>query len=314
MSLKHSVYFIFRMEEQSAKNAFTYKEIECASALNKLKRKIPYGWDLNIYRGCQHGCKYCFAMYSHKFLDDAEYFNNIYVKTNVVERLEVELRSKSWKREIVNVGGVTDSYQPAEADYKLMPEILKLLIKYKTPAIISTKSDLILRDYDLIDQLSRITYINIAATITSMDEDVRCKIEPDGVESVRRFEMLKEFRKTNASIGLHVMPIIPFLTDNEENMESICYNGREANVHYMLPGILYLRGNTRKYFFDFIKVQYPHLYDELFALYKTGSVNKEYKDQFYKMLNVLRNRYNLPSGYSKPMKEKIAGKEPTLFD
>ncbi len=81
------------MEGQFIQNIFTYKEIECASALNKLKRKIPYGWDLNIYRGCRHGCKYCFAMYSHKYLDDPEYFNNIYVKTNIVEKLEIELRN-----------------------------------------------------------------------------------------------------------------------------------------------------------------------------------------------------------------------------
>ena len=86
-----------------------------------------------------------------------------------MDELEKELRSPDWKREVINLGGVTDSYQPAEADYQLMPEILRLLIKYRTPAIISTKSKLVLRDYDLIDQLSRITYINIAATVTTID-------------------------------------------------------------------------------------------------------------------------------------------------
>jgi len=170
--------------------SFKSIEINCTSALNKLKRKIPYEWDLNIYRGCQHGCKYCYAIYSHKYLNDEEYFYNIYVKTNIVEKLEKELRHSSWKREVVNIGGVTDSYQPAENKYKLMPEILKLLIKYKTPAIISTKSDLILRDFDLIDELSKITYINIAATITTTDENLRKKIEPQGCESNKRFEML----------------------------------------------------------------------------------------------------------------------------
>ncbi len=146
-----------------------------------------------------------------------------------------------------------------------------------------------------------------------MDEDIRRKIEPNGVESVKRFKMLKEFRKTNASIGLHVMPIIPFLTDNEENMEAICCNGHEADVHYMLPGVLYLRSNTRKYFFNFIKYQYPHLYDELSVLYKTGGANKEYKDQFYRMLNLMRNKYNLSGGYSKPMKEKMRGEEASFW-
>ena len=135
----------------------TFNEDICNSALTELKRKVPYGWDLNIYRGCQHGCKYCYAMYSHKYLNSEEFFTDIHVKTNIVDELEKELKRNSWKRDVINIGGVTDSYQPAEAKYLLMPEILKLLIKDKTPAIISTKSKLILRDYDLIDKLSRIT-------------------------------------------------------------------------------------------------------------------------------------------------------------
>ncbi len=283
-------------------------ETSCVNALNKLNRRIPYGWDLNIYRGCQHGCKYCYAMYSHEFLNDADYFNHVYVKTNIADQLEKELIHSSWKRDVINIGGVTDSYQPAEAVYKLMPEILKLLIKYKTPAIISTKSDLILRDYDLIDQLSRITYVNVAATITTTDEEVRKQIEPEGCETQKRFEMLKTFRRTNASTGLHVMPIIPFLTDSYANIESICINGREANVHYMLPGTLYLRGKTRNVFFDFIKNQHPHLYDDIRNEYKTGGASKEYKDNLYKMLNKLRNEHGLTGCYSKPMKEKMHDK------
>ena len=125
-----------------------YKEIICATACNKLKRKMPYGWDLNIYRGCEHGCRYCYAMYSHDYManGEEEYFNDIYLKTNIAEKLEEQLAGRLWKREVVNIGGVTDSYQPIEEKYRLMPEILRLLIKYRTPCIISTKSDLILRD------------------------------------------------------------------------------------------------------------------------------------------------------------------------
>lgn len=296
--------------------AVKFTEIPCKTALNKLSRKIPFGWDLNIYRGCQHGCKYCYAIYSHDYLNDNNYFGNVYVKTNIIDVLEQELKRKSWKREVVNIGGVTDSYQPCETDYKIMPEVLKLLIRYKTPAIISTKSDLILRDYDLIDQLSKITYINIAATITTTNEKIRKSIEPDSCESSKRFEMLKVFRKTNASVGLHVMPIIPFITDGYENLESICSQAQQANVHYMLPGTLYLRGKTRNYFFKFIETQFPEAYKDLKMLYKTGGATKEYKEHLYKMVNELRDKYKLSSSYSKPMKEKmhLENKQYTLFN
>lgn len=115
-----------------------YREIKAESALTKLKRKIPYGWDLDIYRGCQHGCHYCYAMYSHCYIDpDKSFFSDIYVKINIAEKLEEELRSADWKQEVINIGGVTDSYQPAEERFRIMPDILNLLIKYKTPAIIS---------------------------------------------------------------------------------------------------------------------------------------------------------------------------------
>ncbi|MGJ7922288.1 radical SAM protein [Neobacillus sp. LXY-4] len=282
-----------------------FKEVTVNSALNKLKRKIPYGWDLNIYRGCQHGCHYCYAMYSHQYLDSTNFFKEIYVKTNIIEELEKELSRESWQREVINIGGVTDSYQPAEAKYKLMPEILKLLIKYRTPAIISTKSNLILRDYDLIDELSRITYINVAATITTMDESVRMKIEPGSSTSLARFEVLKAFRKTNASTGLHLMPIIPYITDNEENFDHLFRKASECIVHYVLPGTLYLRGHTRKHFFEFIDKEFPSESDKIKALYKTGGADKEYKNELYKMVNRIRDQYKLSSSYMKVMREKL---------
>jgi DNA repair photolyase len=282
-----------------------YKEITCSVACNKLKRKMPYSWDLNIYRGCEHGCIYCYAMYSHQYLDSEQYFDDIYVKTNIVEQLEQQLSSRSWKREVVNIGGVTDSYQPIEAQYKIMPEILKLMIKYKTPCIISTKSDLILRDYNLIEELARITYVNVAATITCMDEEIRRKIESNGVDSLKRFAMLKEFSKTNASTGLHFMPIIPYITDTRENVDSLYAYARDSSVDYVLPGTLYLRGKTREVFFDFIKKEFPDLYEELTLLYKTGGADKEYKNKLYLMVNEIKAKYNLSGSYSKPMKEKL---------
>lgn len=277
----------------------------CDSALTKLKRQVPYGWDLNIYRGCSHACRYCYAIYSHQYLNADGFYDDIFVKTNVVEQLERELSSPTWKREVINIGGVTDSYQKAEEHNLLMPQILKLLIKTKTPAIISTKSTLILRDYDLIDELSRITYINVAATITAMDEEVRKKIEPGSAPSAERFAMLKQFARTNASIGLHVMPIIPFLTDSRENFEALCIGAKEAGVHYLLPGTLYLRGETRKVFFDFIGQSYPDLLPQLQAMYQTGGADKEYKNRLYLMVNDLRDRYGISSSYTKPMREKI---------
>lgn len=285
--------------------AVNIRKISVKSALTKLKRKIPYGWDLNIYRGCRHGCHYCYAMYSHQYVGSDEFFSDVYMKENIVEQLEQELSSDNWNREIINIGGVTDSYQPAEASCKLMPEILKLLIKYRTPAIISTKSKLVLRDYDLIDQLSRITYVNVAATITTMDEAVRARIEPGGAASLERFEVLREFRRTNASTGLHVMPIIPYITDSEENFDNMFRHAAECKVHYVLPGTLYLRGDTRRHFMEFIEKEFGNIQEDFRRLYKTGGADKAYKNELYIMVNRLRDKYGLSGSYTRPMKEKL---------
>ncbi len=282
-----------------------YHEIQVKSALHKLKRKIPYGWDLNLYRGCSHNCVYCYAVTSHQYLNCSDFFGEIFVKTNLAGVLESELASPGWNREVINIGGVTDSYQPAEEHYRLMPQVLELLIKYKTPAIISTKSSLIMRDYDLIDQLSKITYINVAATITTCNEAVREKIEPGAEPAAKLFEVLSRFRETNASIGLHVMPIIPHLTDYKNNLEELCRRASASRVDYLLPGTLYLRGNTRKRFFDFIHKEYPGIEDHFRALYQTGGAGKQYKEAMYKVLNRFREKYNLSGSYMKPMKERL---------
>ncbi len=116
--------------------------------------------------------------------------------------------------------------------------------------------------------------------------------------------MLTAFRKTNASVGLHVMPIIPCLTDSYENIDRLYSLAKDSNVHYVLPGTLYLRGKTRTVFFAFIQKEFPTIYGDLLALYKTGGADKEYKNTLYKKVNEIRERYLLSNSWSKPMKEK----------
>lgn len=280
-------------------------ETTCQSALHRLKRKIPYGWDCNCYRGCSHQCCYCYAM-NCKPYNEIENSQAIVVKTNIVEELEKELSSPNWKREVINLGGVTDSYQAAEAQYQLMPEILKLLIRYKTPAIISTKSDLILRDFELIAQLAEITYINIAETITVQDETIRQIIEPNAVSAQRRFDVLQAFSQTKASVGLHTMPIIPYLTDHQENLEWIMSQGQRCHVDYFLPGVLYLRGQFRQHFFQVMDQALPSISQQLKQLYQKGAASPAYKTQLYARINELRVRYQLSSHYMQPMRERLA--------
>lgn len=126
-----------------------------------------------------HHCQYCYALYSHKYLEQDDFFGKVFVKENIVELLEKKLRSKRRAREVINLGGVTDSYQfAAEKTYQLMPQILKLFIKYKQPCIISTKSDLILRDIALWDELAREVPVSIGVSLITTDEKLQAIVEP----------------------------------------------------------------------------------------------------------------------------------------
>ncbi|MGN8913375.1 SPL family radical SAM protein [Anaerofustis butyriciformans] len=276
------------------------KEIECKSAINKISNsRLPYSLDLNIYRGCSHKCSYCYALYSNSYLGSTDFFNEIFVKKNILEVLEKELRKKK-DNKIINMGSVTDSYQPLEEKYGLMREVLKLMIKYNQPIIISTKSDLILRDIDLIEKLSKKTYVNIASTITVMDERIRKLIEPYSKSSIQRINMLKEIGKTNANTAIHMMPIIPYITDSIENIDKIFYLGKQINVDYILTGPLNLRGQTRSYFLNFIRKNFSEEYKKIEKLYESSStLNKEYLTNLNKKIYFIRKKYNISSNYMK---------------
>jgi DNA repair photolyase len=311
---------------------------------------FPFKWDINVYRGCEHGCKYCYALYSHQYLksemefgsngngskggsgkggkggssnrggsgDAGNYYRRIYAKTNIAEQLEKELSRPGRKRELVNFGGVCDSYQPAEKEFELMPEILKLMIKYKNPIVISTKSDLILRDFDLIDELSQVAFVNIASSITTMDEKLQKLIEPAGVSPKRRFKFLEKFKETNAAIGVHSMPILPFLTDAPESLEEVFSRTKDVEADYIIVVPLSLRSQTRKYYFEWLANQFPHLYDPTRLLYKNGGLDKAYKTHLYqKIITPLLQKYALSTDYMKPVLQNIPAVErqqKTLFD
>ena len=312
-----------------------YKEIISKSACTKTKRSMPYKWDLNIYRGCEHQCKYCYALYSHKYLESNypesidsneansnKFFNNIYIKTNIAEELDKQLSKPSWKNEMIAIGTVTDSYQSIEKKYELMRDVLEVLIKHKNPAIISTKSDLILRDLDLINELSKVNFINIAVTITSLDFEIQQALEPNAPFSEDRLRILEIVRKqTNASTGLHFMPIIPYLTDNYEHIDSMFKSAEERNIHTLLAGPLNLYGKTRGVFLNFIKNDYPEIYHDILAIYKNGRVDRNYSRELYSKIIKIKKNYSVDMNYIKVIKEKLVdyreienSKQSILFD
>lgn len=282
------------------KSTIIFQDYKCKEVLYQLKRKgLPYSFDLNIYRGCSHNCQYCYARKSHKYLNSEKFENEIFIKANIGEVLEKELKRGRTGGKFINIGGVCDSYQPTERKCQLMPGILKILIKYKQPVIISTKSDLILRDIELIDQLAHHAWVNIAVTITSDNDEISSKVEPGASLPEVRWNILHKFSQTKASTGFHFFPILPFLSDDKTSMEKMVRRASEVKVDYMLSGVLYLSGEIKEKYLSFIKREFPEYYFDYVKLYPRGRVNLDYKSKIHSFLGRMREKYGVNAKYSK---------------
>lgn len=285
--------------------------ITCKSAFRKLKKRIgPYEHDMNIYRGCAHRCAYCYALYSQHYMEKEDFYHDIFVKENIAEVLAKQLASPHWNRQLISIGSVCDSYQIAEKDLQMMRKVLPLMIRYQTPIIISTKSDLILRDLDLIKELAEVTYVNIAATITTMDEKTASIIEPGAVSPKRRAEMLRIFRKeTNASIGMHVMPMLPYISDDDASFHQLLQCAKEIDVDYATFGPLNLIGDTKRSYFQMLAQSYPHLVAPYQRLFLHGRIDRTYLSSVYQRLHPLRIAYGISGDYMRKAREHFKKQE-----
>jgi DNA repair photolyase len=280
------------------------KEIIVKSAIHYHDVKFASNHDLNIYRGCEHKCKYCFAQYSQRYLE-SDFFDDIFVKVNIAEVLEKELGKKSWERKPINISGICDCYQPLEEKYKLMPQVLELLIKYKNPTIILTKSSLILRDFELIKKLATITHVQVGVSVTTMDEKIREKLEPNASPTMDRLNALKKFTETNCETNVLLMPIIPYLTDNIGNLEEIYKKCNEYKVDNVIASALHLRGDLKNYFYSFLRCNFPETFKKIQHLYYKSYVGKDYNIKLHNFLHKLEVKYNFSNSLYEKSKDIV---------
>ncbi len=279
-----------------------YKKIIAKVALNKNDSGFtPYKYDLNVYRGCEHNCSYCYAMYSHKYLDDDKnFFNNVYFKENIAEILDFELSKKSWKHDLIGFGTVCDSYQPIEKDLKLSRRCLQVMLKHKNSFYMSTKSDLILRDIDLLKEMSSQFPISLALSIITTDDILGKILEPGATPISKRIETAKKLKsETNALVGIHLMPVIPFITDDKQNLENIIKLAKNLNLDFVVVDMLNLYGETRKSFFEFVDENFPEKARLIKELYSNSKKIKEYSINLHKIIKEIKNNYNFHNKYLK---------------
>lgn len=234
------------------------KEIKAKTILGTMKS--PDSWfgvkyNMNLYKGCEHRCIYCD---SRSECYQIENFDDVLVKINAEEILNKELKGKKVKG-IVGTGSMSDPYTPAEAKYGLTRKALSLIAFYNFSVHIVTKSNLVLRDLDILKLINR-NYANVAFTITTTDDALAKKIEPLAPSPSERFEAMKELSRAGIRTGVTMMPILPFIEDNKENIESIIKNTTKYGGKYIVPWFgMTLRDRQRSYYYSKLNALFPDL-------------------------------------------------------
>jgi DNA repair photolyase len=295
-----------------------HQPIECKTLLHHHDTGyLPYHWDVNIYRGCAHSCPYCFARYSHEYLGyrgPFDFEQRILVKVNAPQVLDRELASPKWRGELVNLSGVSDPYQPAEKQFGLTRQVLEVMLKHRNPTILGTKSDLILRDLDLLSRLSEMTFCCVAVTVTTLDENLRRQLEPFSPPASRRAALLKKLKEAGVKTGLLATPIFPYLTDDQHSLEDLVRTAAECEVDFFVAGVLSLKSSARQRFLPFLKQQFPELYPKYRQLYRGWSAPREYSRGVYERVRLLQEKYGVKQNIQWPQGTGPRVRQMPLFE
>ena len=272
-----------------------YEEMEARSALNRVEN-MGFRWSLNSYRGCVHGCHYCFARKYHSLydLDPGKDFSSIIiVKTNLPAVLRKELSRPSWRNETVAFGTATDPYQPIEGKYRITRGCLEALRDYYTPVGLVTKGTMVVRDADVLSDLTRTAGCSVCFSITTLNTDLWRKLEPGTPPPQKRLLALERLVNSGVSAGVLLAPIVPGITDARANLEEVARAAAEHGARFLGSNVLYLKEGTKEHFMEFLQSSYPDLVATYHQLYPTSFAPRGLQERLRLRVQRLKDIYQL---------------------
>ncbi len=311
---------IARMAAQStlleAKRQVVYLEMPARSILNRSKPGMPFQWTINPYRGCEFGCKYCYARYTFEYMEMpvTDFEDRIFAKAAAAHLLAQELRRID-RREQIAVGTATDPYQPAERRYGLTRSILEVFAREKGWRLgMVTKSDLVTRDIDLLREVARRNVLSIHVTITTLDEKLARLLEPRAPRPALRLEAVRKLSEAGLAVGVTAKPILPALNDGERALDRLGKAAKDAGARLFHGGAVFLTPSALQVFLPFLERHFPELaprYREQFA--QSAYLGRAYKDALQVRLQKIRERYGLDAGTLDYKPELWVEEQATLF-
>jgi len=278
-----------------------YFTLPTKSLLNRCvsNRQMPFTWTINPYRGCEFGCRYCYARYTHEFMemrDGMDFEQKIYVKQHAAELLRQELhRVKA--DEPIALGTATDPYQPAERRYEVTRGILEEFARHHGLELgIITKSNLVTRDLDLFGELAKHNKLSVHVTITTLNTELARILEPRAPRPDLRMDAVRALSAAGLRVGVSCSPVVPGITDSPADLEALVRAASEAGADYVFANPLFLKPCSAAVFLPFLKENFPHLAENYRQRYQDRAfLPPSYGKRLSQLIAKLKEKYKLGS-------------------
>jgi len=276
-----------------------YFTLPAKSLLNRCvsRRGLPFTWTINPYRGCEFGCQYCYARYTHEFMemrDGAEFEQKIYVKQHTADLLRRELR-KVKPGEAIALGTATDPYQPAERRYEVTRGILEEFTRHRGFELgIVTKSNLVVRDVNLLRAVAQNNALSIHVTVTTLNVDLARILEPRAPRPDLRMEAVRELSAAGLTVGVSCSPVLPGITDSPADLEAVVRAAAAAGARHIFAGPLFLKPCSAAVFLPFLEQHFPQLVENYRQRYRDRSfLPPSYGKRIAELITRFRQKYGI---------------------
>jgi len=286
----------------------TYIETTCKTALNRV-RGMPFAWSLNPYRGCTHGCHYCYARATHPYVGfdaDEEFATKIVVKTNLPEVLRRELARPSWTGERIAIGTATDAYQPCEGRYRLTRRALEALLERRNPVGIVTKSTLIVRDLDLLAALAAVAPVSVYLTVTTLDPGLWRLVEPGTPPPRQRLAIVRRLNEAGIPTGVLVAPVLPGIIDGAAALDALAAAAAAHGARSFGASPLRLAPLVKEHYLGFVAATFPDLLPRYERAFTGVNAPRPYQDGLEARVARVRARHGLVERQRRPAFAAIA--------
>ena len=275
-----------------------FRTLPVRSLMNRVvsRRGLPFTWSINPYRGCEFGCRYCYARYTHEFMelrDPADFERKIFLKQSAAWLLRQELRSVK-PGEAIAIGTATDPYQPIERRAKTTRSILEVFAGERGLDLgIVTKSTLIERDIDILQRIAERNHLTLHITITTPDARLARILEPRAPRPDLRFRTVRRLREAGLRTGVMCAPLMPGITDSAAALDTMARKSRESDASFFFANPLFLKPCSKATFLAFVHEHFPQL-DAVYAKrYSEAFVSRAYQKRMADLVAVVRRKYRL---------------------